>query len=299
MWAAGLALYSGAAMSLLINTLNAEGRAHEGDNAIRGTETIRWAAAAVGAIIVAMTASFLSTQGSIVLSGVALLAVAAWVLLRWPDSPAREHSSILRSLRDGVQFVFAPGKRLLLAFTVITSADLAIVILTWQPLALHVVHLGQHLLGVALLVLSIAVAAGAFASRWVPKRFTGSAVGVSLVLLNGFLAIAVISPAGAAAAVVGAEFFLGVALTILAVWGQRLFPDRIRATATSVLGTASGVTMAITNGVMGTVWDTIGLQQAVTGAGIVGACVTVVIAIVATIATIQSRRIEGREQVPS
>lgn len=295
MWAAGLALYSGAAMSLLINTLNADGREHQGDGATRGTETIRWGAASVGAGIVIATAWVLTTQASIMLSGALLLAAAGWVLFWWPDSPSREHVSVWQSLRDGFAFVIAPGKRLLLSFSVLTSVDLAIVILTWQPLALQVVQIGENLLGVALLILSLAVAAGAFVSRWIPPHATGAAVGLTLALLNGSLVLAAFGPTGVVVAVVGAEFFLGVALTVLAVWGQRIFPDRLRATATSLIGTATGLAVAITNGVMGRLWDVRGLQPAIAEAGAVIVGTT---AVTVAVALVSSRRDAAHRREP-
>ncbi|MEN0102744.1 MAG: MFS transporter [Curtobacterium sp.] len=284
MWASGLALYSGAAMSLLINTLNAAGREDHGDGAIRGTETIRWGAAAAGALVVAATAWVMSTQASIVLSGLLLLAAAAWVLVRWPDSPARHRDSVFGSLRAGTAFVLAPGCRLLLALSILTSVDLAVVILTWQPIALRVVGLETQLLGMALLVLSLTVAAVAFVSRWVPRRAVPAAVGAAVVLVNACLALASLGPSGAVAAVCGAEFFLGIALTLLAVWSQRRFPDRIRATATSLLGTATGVAIAATNAVMGCLWDDVGLQQAVVVAAVVVASLTTVTCTAALVA---------------
>jgi predicted MFS family arabinose efflux permease len=294
-WAAGLAIYSGAAVSLLINTLKSVGHEHQGETAVRGAETARWVAATIGAVIVAASAWALSMQMSIMASGLLLIGIAGWVLLRWPDSPSRSQSSVMRSLREGCAFLLAPSRRLLLVCTVLTSVDLAIVILTWQPLALQVVGLDAHFLGLALLVLSAAVAVGAISSRaapW-PPPVTACA---SLLLLNGCLALASVGAVGASSAVIGAEFFLGITLTTLAVWGQRLFPDRIRATTTSVLGTISGVAIAVTNASMGQLWDGLGLQRAITVVATAMIATTVVVATTSALASRRARTspLEGR-----
>ncbi|WP_405008116.1 MFS transporter [Kitasatospora purpeofusca] len=271
LWSAGLALYSGAASSLLINTLNGTGEKQRGAGAVRGTETIRWGAAAIGAALVALSARTVSTATSIVFSGAVLLCAALWVAVTWPESPRGNALPVWRSLRAGYRLLTRGDYRVLLMLSVLTSADLGIIILTWQPAALTVAGLSEEWLGLSLLVLSMGAAAGAAATRWTSRRDPAVVVCAALIGLNGSLLCLSLGGIGAGAAYLGAEFFVGAALTSLAVWGQQLFPDDLRATATSVLGTATGITIATTHGFVGTLWERSGLADAVSvAAGTLG-----------------------------
>lgn len=277
LWSAGLALYSGASTALLVNTLNSVGLSHHGERAIRGSETIRWASAACGAILVALAGWAMADGVSIALAGVLLVAASIWVTFTWPDSPRRAGARIGRSMLRGVRYIASSKARLLLAFSVLAAVDLAIIILTWQPMTVEVVGIDEGLLGVVLLTLSVATAAGAWVTRWT-KRFSSSAVlGATLALTNLALIVALLGAIGAIVAYVLAEFLIGVALTTLAVWAQATFPDAIRATATALVGSATGVTIAVTNGVMGQLWQELGLTSAV--AATAGVLVVIVAAL--------------------
>ncbi|MGW7050465.1 MFS transporter [Streptomyces sp. NPDC054887] len=273
LWASGLALYSGAAQSLLINTLNAAGEEHRGSGAVRGAETVRWSAAALGACLVAAGAWVVDTRTSIAFAGAVLLCAAGWVAAGWPESPKGGGLTLWRSLTSGYRLVLGPECRPLLFFSVLASVDLGVVILTWQPAALAAGGLTTRWLGLALLVLSVAAAAGAAATRWTSRVDPALLLCVLLLGLNLSLLCVYWGPFGTGIAYLGAEFFVGAALTSLAVWGQQVFPDALRATATSVLGTATGTAIALTHGVMGSLWDRLGLAPAVTlVAALLGAC---------------------------
>ncbi|MEU7581324.1 MFS transporter [Streptomyces sp. NPDC041068] len=273
LWASGLALHSGAAQALLVNTLNAEGEEDRGTGAVRGAETIRWAAAAVGACLVAASAWTVDTRTAVTFAGLVLLAAALWVALSWPESPKGNGLTVWRSLASGIRLVLSKKCRLLLLFSVLASVDLGIIILTWQPAAKTVAGLSTQWLGLVLLVLSVAAAAGAAATRWASRVEPAPLLGLLLLGLNLSLLCASSGGFGAGVAYLGAEFFVGAALTTLAVWGQQVFPDDLRATAASVLGTATGITIALTHGVMGSLWDRLGLVEAVTlVAALLGLC---------------------------
>lgn len=287
LWTGGLALHSGASTALLMNTLNANGSAEHGAQALRGIETIRWAAAAAGAILVAVGGRAATDGLPIALAGALLVAAAVWVMVDWPDSPQRSSSRIGRSILQGVRLVASFRARSLLLFAVLTSIDLGIVILTWQPMAIEIVGFDESLLGVALLVLSVATAAGAGATHVTRRLPPAGVLATVLVALNLSLGAVLLGTAGAIVAYVAAELMLGVALTTLAVWAQTLFPDAIRATATSVLATATGVTLALTNGIMGPLWGAIGLTTAV---AVAASVLFVLVAASATYALRQTAR---------
>lgn len=266
LWSGGLALYSGASTALLVNTLNAVGQSHHGERAIRGSETIRWASAAFGAIVVAVAGWAMADGVSIAVAGVLLVAASIWVTIAWPDSPRHAGARIGRSMLRGVRYVASDKARLLLAFSVLAAVDLAIIILTWQPMTVQIVGIDEGLLGIVLLALSAATAAGAAVTRWT-RRFSSAAVlGATLSSMNLALIVVLLGAAGAIVAYVLAEFLIGIALTTLAVWAQATYPDAIRATATSLVGSATGVTMALTNGVVGRLWQELGLTSAVASA---------------------------------
>ncbi|MEY9854231.1 MFS family permease [Leifsonia sp. EB41] len=288
LWSAGLALYSGASTALLVNTLNSVGLSHHGERAIRGSETIRWASAACGAILVALAGWAMADGVSIALAGVLLVAASIWVTFTWPDSPRRAGARIGRSMLRGVRYIASSKARLLLAFSVLAAVDLAIIILTWQPMTVEVVGIDEGLLGVVLLTLSVATAAGAWVTRWT-KRFSSSAVlGATLALTNLALIVALLGAIGAIVAYVLAEFLIGVALTTLAVWAQATFPDAIRATATALVGSATGVTIAVTNGVMGQLWQELGLTSAVAATAGVLVVIVAALGLAATVKTATS-----------
>ncbi|QNE34618.1 MFS transporter [Leifsonia shinshuensis] len=263
LWSGGLALYSGASTALLVNTLNSEGLSHHGEHAIRGSETIRWASAALGAVLVALAGWAMADGVSIAISGGLLVTAAVWVTFTWPDSPRRSGSPIGRSMQRGVRYILSRKGRLLLALSVLAAIDLAIVILTWQPMTVDVVGFDAGLLGIVLLVLTLSTAAGAWTTRWTRRCSPEVVVGATLSIVNASLALVLLGAVGAIVAYVLAEFLIGIALTTLAVWAQATFPDSIRATATSLVGSATGVTMAITNGLMGQLWQALGLTSAV------------------------------------
>ncbi|MGW7197587.1 MFS transporter [Streptomyces chryseus] len=273
LWASGLALYSGAAQSLLINTLNASGDEHRGTGAIRGAETVRWSAAALGACLVAAGAWVVDTRTSITFAGIVLVCAAVWVAAGWPESPKGGGLTLWRSLASGYRLVLSRECRPLLFFSVLAAIDLGVIILTWQPAALAAGGLTTRWLGLVLLVLSVAAAAGAAATRWTARADPALLLGALLLGLNLALLCGYWGGVGTGIAYLGAEFCVGAALTSLAVWGQQVFPDALRATATSVLGTATGITIALTHGVMGALWDRLGLTPAVTlVAALLGAC---------------------------
>ena len=166
-------------------------------------------------------------------------------------------------MQRGVRYILSRKGRLLLALSVLAAIDLAIVILTWQPMTVDVVGFDAGLLGIVLLVLTLATAAGAWTTRWTRRCSPEAVVGATLSIVNASLALVLLGAVGAIVAYVLAEFLIGIALTTLAVWAQATFPDSIRATATSLVGSATGVTMAITNGLMGQLWQALGLTSAV------------------------------------
>ncbi|WP_447912777.1 MFS transporter [Microbacterium phyllosphaerae] len=263
LWGAGLASYSGAATSLLINTLNSDGLGHQGSSAVRGAEVVRWSAAAAGAVIVGLTAWAMSTALSIIVAGALLILAALWVAIGWPESPRHEQMSMRRNLVAGTRFLAGPRGRPLVVFSILASVDLAIVILTWQPIVLEIVEIPDGMLGFSLLCLTVATALGAAATRWlnrVPREWT---LAGTLTLLNLSLVLVGSGSSGAIIGLLGAEFFLGVALATLSIWGQQIFPDTIRATATSLVGTVCGLTIAVTHAGMGALWGGVGLQPAV------------------------------------
>lgn len=268
-WAAGLALYSGAATALMVNSLNSMGLSDRTAGAIRGTETVRWAAAALGACVVALSAIVVDAPTMILTAGAVLLVGSIWVARCWPESPRLDAPSMLRSLAAGVTFVFHPTQRMLLVLSVIASIDLSIVILTWQPAALSLPIIQPGMLGGVLLVLSLASAAGAALSKLLRRLPPRVGVAGILICLNASLLASFLGPWGLIAAFIGAELFIGMGLTALTVWGHSVFPDALRATGSSVLGTVTGLTIAGTNAVVGPLWDRLGLVPTIGWSGAV------------------------------
>jgi hypothetical protein len=272
LWTLGIALHSGAGVSLLVNTLNRGGEGERADGAIRGSQVVRWVASAGGAAFVAVSGGWLDPQLLIASAGALLLPTALWVQLTWPDAREAGTQPVWRSLRTGFAFAVRGEALLVLVLTVLSSASVGIVILTWQPVALSLLHLTPSSLGIALLALTAASAFGAYATRWT-RRLSSPLLAAGLVVaLDALLLLTTVGPLGATAGFVGAEVVIGAVLTVIAVWSQQVFPDGLRTTMTSVMGTAMGLTMAATNGVLGFLWQAMGIVPALAVAsGVVGA----------------------------
>lgn len=270
LWTTGIALHSGTGPALVVNHLKQAGLADRVDAAVRGSQVMRWVASALGAGTVALLGERVDPWQTIAVAGALLLPTAVWVHRAWPESTPVGHG-VGESLRRGFRFAVVGECRLVLLFTVLSSVAVAVIILAWQPVTLEVLDLPASALGVVLLALSVASAGGAASTRLVARVRPALAVAVVLVVLCGFLAATALGPVGAAVGFLGAEVCIGAALTIVAVWGQRVFPDELRTTLTSIMGTATGVSMALTNGVLGALWEGLGIVPAVlVAAGAVG-----------------------------
>ncbi|MGY4644241.1 MFS transporter [Cellulomonas sp. URHB0016] len=279
-WTTGIALHSGAAVSLLVNTLNASGEQQRAESAVRASQVVRWVASAAGAAFVAVSGAWLDPQHLIAAAGVLLLPTALWVRLSWPDARDAGAQPVWRSLRRGVALAVRGESLLVLLLVVLSSASVGIVILTWQPVALGVLHLAPSSLGIALFALTAASALGAFATRWTRHLRPPVLAAGLVVALDGLLLLTTVGPFGAAVGFVGAEVVIGAVLAVIAVWSQQIFPDALRTTMTSVMGTAMGATVAATNAVVGRLWEATGIVTAVAvAAGVVGslACVLLVV----------------------
>lgn len=122
----------------------------------------------------------------------------------------------------------------------------------------------------------VATTLGAGATRW-SIRIPNTQVLACALILNLSLLLIISGPIGTIAAMLGGEFFSDTALTKLAIWGQQIFPDTTRATATSLLGAITGFTIALINAGIGALWDGMGLQPVVGTAALAIAVAMIVI----------------------
>ncbi len=290
-WAVGLALYSGTVVALVATTLNATGQGGLIAGAVRGSEVTRWSAAALAALLVVLGVPLTGTSVLVAASGVLLLLAGLWVVVGWPESSVRSEVPVRASLLLGARVVLGPGGRGLVVLSVLTSVLLGTLILTWQPFLTDVLEIEKRWLGLALFVMSVGAAGGAALSRCTQRLDPAVVLTVLVPALGLSLAAVALGSWVGAAAYVAAEVFVGWSLATLAVWAQQHLPDGVRATGMSILGTVTGVTIAVTNGLVGIAWQHLGLLTTLL---CFGAAVALLAVCAGSVITVRARRARPR-----
>lgn len=274
LWGVGMSLYSGAPSALVVNELSRAGRMDLMPRTVRRAQNARWIASAVGAAAVLLLESAIEPAMLITSSGLILVASALWVYLRWP-APTTEQTSegVAAHLLAGVEVAWTCARGPVAAGVAIGLLQ-AILLLSWQPLVTEALDWPEAVLGGVLLVLTIAAALGSFAA----DRLDALRPRTANLLCVSSLGIALVgtlwSSGGVIAGLVVAEFALGAAMAVNAVWAHAVFPDHLRNTLSSLSSTVAGLGMAAVQVTFGLAWDRWGI---VTSTGIGAALVLVVV----------------------
>jgi predicted MFS family arabinose efflux permease len=295
LWAAGQAFYSGAPAALAINFI----RSRYGDDKIpavvRGAHVVRWGAAGLGAGSVALLGLRVDPGVLVTIAGLVLLPTAVWVWRAWPEQRGNPDRSTTGTLREGLRLAVRGEMAMLAMVTALSGFALAVVILAWQPSLRELGRFSEASFGVFLLVFTILSAIGAWAQRFVEKIDPPVAVALLLMVMGlTFL----VSPTGrwyVAGGFLVLEFVIALVLTVTGVWSHALFPDDLRNTLGSLMGTVTTAAMATGVSVFGFLWSGSGLRGALHTTGV---AIAVAAGILLAARALHSRR-SGRAPAPA
>ena len=274
LWGVGMSLYSGAPSSLVVNELSRAGRMDLMPRTVRRAQSARWIASAVGAAAVLLLESAIEPAMLITSSGLILIVSALWVYLRWPASTTGQtDESVAAHLLAGAKVAWTRARGPIAAGVAIGLLQ-AILLLSWQPLVTEALDWPETVLGGVLLVLTIAAALGSFAADRLDTLRPRTANLLCVSLLGIALVGTLWSSGGVIAGLLVAEFALGAAMAVNAVWSHAVFPDHLRNTLGSLSSTVAGLGMAVVQVIFGLAWDRWGI---VTSTGIGAAIVLVVV----------------------
>ncbi|MCM0638961.1 MFS transporter [Cellulomonas wangsupingiae] len=259
LWAAGIACYSGMPYAMVINGLRAAGRDDLIASTVRRTHVTRWIASAAGALAVFLLVGAADTGMVIAVASVLLLLLAGWVRLTWAESPRRA-GRVRDTLLEGARAAVVGELRVIAVVTAISSAGFAVVVLSWQPLAVEA-GLPVPSLGAVLVVFTVASAGGAALARFGERRHR-AAVTVGTLTLAAVLCTAGWGAAAVVVALVVGQTALGFVLTVVGMWSHATFPDHLRSTMVSIMGVVGGLSMALTDAVFGVLWSATSITTA-------------------------------------
>ena len=264
LWGIGMALFSGAPAALVVNEMKDSAQGDLVDDVVGASQTARWAAAGVGALVVVAGAD----RASGLIIGIAaglMITMAGVVQMTWPDAKGRQPVDAPIGVMAAIGTFRSGRLMLLLVAACIQGVAFAALLIGTQPL---VMSYGFSLsdLGWVLLLCMVAMTGGTLIAG--PFRnhpfatvcLSSAVVGVCIMLASA-------GPIGGVW-LIFAQVALGVGVTTCMVWAHKLFSDEVRNTQASVLSFASGVSGAFTDWGFGLVWSDMGLAGALVTFGI-------------------------------
>lgn len=278
-WSVGQALFSGAPLALVINSIPKEGE-HLRRRAIRMSNIANWVGSAGGGLAVQFGLIRFSAGTLIGAAGVILLVLALWLVVAWPESTLSDvdvfHGSLWTRVRGGWNLRLS----LLMMLWVVAAAVLSMLLFAWQPLVKQTLGLGISFNGLILFLMSLVAALGTWLTRW-RERFNLARFDVPLALtlvsLSAFFAGFMPGASTTVGFLVAAELLVTYCLSALAMDAHGIFADEHRNMLWSIFSAAMGMSMAVFDLVFGLVWDHIGLLASLWAAGAVFAGLSILI----------------------
>jgi MFS family permease len=262
LWGLGAAAHAGAPLALFMSWLTDEQRTSAMTGTIRIAQVVRWGCAACGAVLVAVVGKQATPGTMIVPAGAIVLGLAAWIRIVWPESTQRSNMPLIAAVRTATKLLLRGELASVLALSCITMASISLMIFCWQPIVLSYFHGNPAVLGSAMLVLTLATAFGSWASKLVISKPVHLLTPGCLVLIQVFLMVVGDGLPFAIAGFVGAEFFAGIAMTVLMTRAYQLYSDQLRNTQASLLTTGTVLAAALIDEVAGWLWQRDGIQVA-------------------------------------
>lgn len=259
LWSVGQALYSGAPVSLAVNAIPAGDRDTRA-RLVRLGNVYKWIGSTAGGLLVLVGAVNIDVETTIAIAGAALLVVALWVRLAWPESERLADDAEPGLIRRA-RAAWAPALSQLIVLTAAAGAMLSILLFGWQPLVTRVVGLPEWSLGLVLVFLTIAAAGGAALTRFEIRNASRlNWDGWALLGIAGVaLAVAPLSNLLAAAGIMVAEVAISATLTLAATRAHARFDDAARNLLWSIFGWTISAAMAVADLAFGVIWQWGGL----------------------------------------
>ncbi|MEU3310619.1 MFS transporter [Nocardiopsis sp. NPDC006832] len=260
----GYALHSGTMSAILINRVDARDRTARIARIVRVGALSGRVGSALGAALVMVAGAWLPAGPLVACGGLLMLSLAALTPLSFPDTPGRPDRRIgvlvLESVSQVLSRRFAP----MVALAMGAMSATVLLVASWQPMLLERFGQDVHLNGLFLLVMTLSLAAGAAAARWVhPRRphvwgpLSVMAIGLPVVLAAHDVVPLIVG-------LVAAEFLIGLAGVVTGIWCQLMFTDADRNTMFSTISTLAMLAGVATSFSFGWLWDLWGIPTAVT-----------------------------------
>lgn len=279
LWGLGAAAHAGGPMALFMSLLTDEQRTSTMTGTIRIVQIVRWGCSACGALLVAVVGNQATPGTMIVPAGAIVLGLAVWIRIVWPESAQRSNMPLIAAVQTATETLLRGELASILLFSCISMASISLLIFCWQPIVLSYFHGNPAVLGSAMLVLTLAAAFGSWASKLVISKPVHLLAPGCLVLVQVFLMVVGNGLPFAIAGFVGAEFFAGVAMTVLMTRAYQLYSDELRNTQASLLTTGTVLAAALIDAVTGWLWRRDGIQVACREVAIGLVAVTLLVAL--------------------
>ncbi|WP_255404849.1 MFS transporter [Nocardiopsis sp. JB363] len=276
----GFALHSGTMSAILINRVGSRDRTTRIARIVRVGALSGRIGSALGAALVMVAGTWLSPGPLVACGGLLLLSLAALTPLSFPHVQGRPDRRIgvlvLESVSQVLSRRFAP----MVALAMGAMSATVLLVASWQPMLLERFGQDVRLNGLFLLVMTLSLAAGAAAARWVhPRRphvwgpLSVMAIGVPVVLAAHDVIPLIVG-------LVAAEFLIGLAGVVAGVWYQLMFTDANRNTMFSTISTLAMLAGVATSFSFGWLWDLWGIPVAVTvmaSGAVIGGAISLVL----------------------
>lgn len=261
LWSIGQALYSGAPISLAINTLPSE-QVKERSNLVRISTISKWFGSASGALFVLFGFGSISSSTLILISGLTLIFLSIWMVLCWPESkktdPQNGFKSIVKRLKLNWDIKLNP----LVLININSSFILSVILISWQPLLGEDANYLTSYNGLILFFMTLGAALGAFLTKYeyggVPWMVVLSFVNCSLLFMLSISRSLQIK----IAFLFLAEILLSYTMTLVAIKAHSLFADSFRNLFWSLFSAFAGISMAAADALFGVFWQVFGLYNA-------------------------------------
>lgn len=270
LWSIGQALYSGAPISLVINSIP-ETSDSTREKAIQLHSIFGWIGRVAGAFVATVGVVTVEPRIIVSFSGIILILLSLWMLFSWPESERETNGEQIFQIISRVKRAWKKSLYPLLVYSFVSSCLLSVVLFAWQPVINEVLGIKFEFNGIILLGLTSLAAVGAGLSRFKPlfSSETADAPTTHIIVALSFCVFAVIPNVSTAIIMlVVSEILLSYSLTTLAIYAHKIFIDKYRNLLWSSFSATMGLGMALADLLFGFIWGHYSILQAFLSLGI-------------------------------
>lgn len=266
LWTVGMSFQSGTLAPIVFTTIPSD--ADQKPYIARGVRTgqvSRWTGSALGGSLLLTMGDKYSNLTLIAFSGLALICTALLALTALPETPRTEGQTWISAIKEATKLTKSKQYLPLVLASVIFSATLTALVVAWQPLISQVYGASPRFNGLILIAMMATTGIGAWLAKFIPPEKYGSSS--LLILLCTSLCLPLAAIHHPLAWILAAELFVGMAGVQIGTWQYSLFPEHLRNSLYSTVGTLSGLGAAAMNLGFGALWDKRGLEIALFASG--------------------------------